>query len=65
MADPLLPVFWKRLEDDGVLLMRRVVGELVLAFITLWPYGSVVLWLHGLARPRASLEQDFMTFWGF
>ena len=27
--------------------------------------GSVVLWFHGLAPPQSSLEQDFMTFWGF
>ena len=24
-------------------------------FMALWPYGRVVLWLHGLARPGASL----------
>ena len=33
-------------------------------FMALWPYGSVVLWLHGLAHPGASLGHGFMTFSG-
>ena len=33
--------------------------------MALWPYGSVVLWLHGLARPGASLGHDFMTLRAF
>ena len=41
--------------------------------MALWPYGSVVLWFHGLAWPRssltlvpgASLGHDFMTLPAF
>ena len=32
---------------DDFMTLRR--------FMALWPYGSVVLWLHGLAWPRSSL----------
>ena len=33
--------------------------------MALWPYGSVVLWLHGLARPGALLGHDFMILQAF